>query len=53
MFERKTYCSGAAFVGKGGGAEEDDGWIITFVHQEDTNICQVSQTSALNNRGII
>ncbi|KAG4197796.1 hypothetical protein ERO13_A05G047200v2 [Gossypium hirsutum] len=40
MFERNTYCSGAAFVRKEGGAEEDDGWIITFVHHEDTNICQ-------------
>ncbi|KAK8550457.1 hypothetical protein V6N13_118975 [Hibiscus sabdariffa] len=40
MFEKNTYCSGAAFVPKEGGVEEDDGWIITFVHQEDTNISQ-------------
>ncbi|XP_021276899.1 carotenoid 9,10(9',10')-cleavage dioxygenase 1-like [Herrania umbratica] len=40
MFEENTYCTGAAFVPKGGGAEEDDGWIITFLHHEDTNISQ-------------
>ncbi|XVF35448.1 hypothetical protein REPUB_Repub18cG0146900 [Reevesia pubescens] len=40
MFEENTYCSGAAFVPKEGGVEEDDGWIITFVHNEDTNISQ-------------
>ncbi|GMI81426.1 carotenoid cleavage dioxygenase 1, CAROTENOID CLEAVAGE DIOXYGENASE 1 [Hibiscus trionum] len=41
MFEKNTYCSGAAFVPKEGGVEEDDGWIITFVHHQDTNISQV------------
>ncbi|KAK6249052.1 hypothetical protein QUC31_020617 [Theobroma cacao] len=40
MFEENTYCTGAAFVPKEGGAEEDDGWIITFLHHEDTNISQ-------------
>ncbi|KAK8547408.1 hypothetical protein V6N13_098118 [Hibiscus sabdariffa] len=40
MFENKTYCSGAAFVPKEGGFEEDDGWIITFVHHQDTDISQ-------------
>ncbi|OMO91085.1 Carotenoid oxygenase [Corchorus olitorius] len=40
MFEENTFCSGAAFVPKEGGVEEDDGWIITFVHHEDTNISQ-------------
>ncbi|XP_012077565.2 carotenoid 9,10(9',10')-cleavage dioxygenase 1 [Jatropha curcas] len=39
-FERNTFCSGAAFVPKNGSVEEDDGWIITFVHNEDTNISQ-------------
>lgn len=42
-FEENTYCTGAAFVAKQGGVEEDDGWIITFVHNEQTNISQVSQ----------
>ncbi|KAJ1377580.1 Carotenoid oxygenase [Sesbania bispinosa] len=41
MFEKNTFCSGAAFVPRDGGLEEDDGWIITFVHNEDTNISQV------------
>ncbi|ONI33839.1 hypothetical protein PRUPE_1G449100 [Prunus persica] len=41
MFEEKSFCSGAAFVAKQGGLEEDDGWAITFVHNEDTNISQV------------
>ncbi|KAF3446046.1 hypothetical protein FNV43_RR11224 [Rhamnella rubrinervis] len=41
MFEKNTFCSGAAFVSKEGGVEEDDGWIITFVHHEDTDISQV------------
>ncbi|KAK4558933.1 hypothetical protein RGQ29_008259 [Quercus rubra] len=41
MFEEKTFCTGAAFVSKGVGFEEDDGWIITFVHNEDTDISEV------------
>ncbi|CAK7353224.1 unnamed protein product [Dovyalis caffra] len=36
-FEGNTFGTGAAFVPKEGGLEEDDGWIITFVHDEDTN----------------
>ncbi|KAJ4844955.1 hypothetical protein Tsubulata_019072, partial [Turnera subulata] len=36
-FEKNTFCSGAAFVPKPGKTvEEDDGWIITFLHNEDT-----------------
>lgn len=52
MFEQNTFCSGAAFVPKQSDSsrtgtsseevEEDDGWVITFVHNEDTNISQVS-----------
>ncbi|KAI9106475.1 hypothetical protein K1719_022003 [Acacia pycnantha] len=41
MFEETVYCTGAAFVPKDGGLEEDDGWVITFVHNEDTDISQV------------
>ncbi|GMY17586.1 carotenoid 9,10(9',10')-cleavage dioxygenase 1-like [Fagus crenata] len=41
MFEKNTFCTGAAFVSKEGGLEEDDGWIITFVHNEDTDISEV------------
>ncbi|RDX68334.1 Carotenoid 9,10(9',10')-cleavage dioxygenase 1, partial [Mucuna pruriens] len=40
-FERNVFCTGSAFVPKEGGVEEDDGWIITFVHNEDTGISQV------------
>jgi carotenoid cleavage dioxygenase-like enzyme len=43
MFGEKTFCTGAAFVSKEGGFQEDDGWIITFVHNEDTDISQVCQ----------
>ncbi|KAK4854458.1 hypothetical protein QYF36_024159 [Acer negundo] len=40
-FEEGVFCTGAAFVSKGRGLEEDDGWIITFVHNENTNTSQV------------
>ncbi|XWS26337.1 hypothetical protein CRYUN_Cryun26dG0023700 [Craigia yunnanensis] len=48
MFEENTFGTGAAFVPKEGGAEEDDGWVITFVHNEDTNISQVLIIEAKN-----
>ncbi|KAK7282982.1 hypothetical protein RIF29_12147 [Crotalaria pallida] len=41
MFEKNTFCTGSAFVPRDRGLEEDDGWIITFVHNEDTGISQV------------
>ncbi|KAE8735233.1 Carotenoid 9,10(9',10')-cleavage dioxygenase 1, putative isoform 2 [Hibiscus syriacus] len=41
VFERNTFCSGAAFVPKDKGVEEDDGCVITFVHNEATNASQV------------
>ncbi|WJX35791.1 hypothetical protein P8452_23739 [Trifolium repens] len=41
MFEKNTFCNGAAFVARDEGVEEDDGWIVTFVHNEDTNTSQV------------
>ncbi|KAI9106358.1 hypothetical protein K1719_021886 [Acacia pycnantha] len=40
MFEKNLYCTGAAFVPKDGGLEEHDGWVITFVHNEDTDMFQ-------------
>ena len=43
MFEENIFCTGAAFVSKEGSFEEDDGWIITFVHNEDTDVSEVSQ----------
>ncbi|GLT69531.1 hypothetical protein SLA2020_416760 [Shorea laevis] len=47
LFEENTFCTGAAFVPKGG-TEEDDGWIITFVHNEDTNISKALIVDAKN-----
>ncbi|KAK1630172.1 hypothetical protein QYE76_004487 [Lolium multiflorum] len=35
------FCSGASFVPRVGGTHEDDGWIISFVHDEKTNTSQV------------
>eukprot|EP00258_Populus_trichocarpa_P029846 XP_024445865.1 carotenoid 9,10(9',10')-cleavage dioxygenase [Populus trichocarpa] len=40
-FVGNTFCTGAAFVPKEGGLEEDHGWIITFVHDEDTDTSKV------------
>lgn len=40
--EQNEFFSGAFFVPKQGGLEEDDGWIICFTHNEDANISQVS-----------
>nr|GMN69173.1 hypothetical protein TIFTF001_038222 [Ficus carica] len=48
MFEKNTFCSGASFVPKNGGLEEDDGWIVTFVHNEDTNTSQIFVIDAKN-----
>ncbi|EOY29733.1 hypothetical protein QUC31_020619 [Theobroma cacao] len=48
MFGKNTFGTGAAFVPKEGGAEEDDGWVITFAHNEDTNISQVLVIEAKN-----
>ncbi|KAG8375584.1 hypothetical protein BUALT_Bualt10G0115700 [Buddleja alternifolia] len=39
-FPENTFCSGGAFVAKCNGVEEDDGWIITYVHNEDSNTSQ-------------
>ncbi|KAK7351488.1 hypothetical protein VNO77_10991 [Canavalia gladiata] len=41
MFEKNTFCSGTAFVPRDGGLQEDDGWIISFVHNENTNTSEV------------
>ncbi|OMO61912.1 Carotenoid oxygenase [Corchorus capsularis] len=51
MFEDNTFCTGAAFVPKEGGADEDDGWLITFVHNEYTNISQALIIEAKNFSG--
>lgn len=43
-FPENTFCSGAAFVAKPGDAEEDDGWIITYVQNENSNTSHVSNS---------
>ncbi|XP_011626793.1 carotenoid 9,10(9',10')-cleavage dioxygenase [Amborella trichopoda] len=39
--EENQYCSGAVFVSRPGGSDEDDGWIVCFAHNENTNISEV------------
>ncbi|XP_073055358.1 carotenoid 9,10(9',10')-cleavage dioxygenase 1-like isoform X2 [Primulina eburnea] len=50
MFPENTFCSGSAFIAKlgAGTVEEDDGWLITFVHNEDTDISEVYIIDAKN-----
>lgn len=45
--EQNTLCTGAALVPKQGSHEEDDGWIITFVHNEDTSMSKEGQFCTL------
>ncbi|XP_030543075.2 carotenoid 9,10(9',10')-cleavage dioxygenase-like [Rhodamnia argentea] len=42
-FGENIFSSGAAFVPKEDGFKEDDGWIITFVHNESTDISEVRE----------
>ncbi|KAI3812545.1 hypothetical protein L1987_17255 [Smallanthus sonchifolius] len=37
----KNFCSGSAFVAKPEAVDEDDGWIVTFAHDEDSDISYV------------
>ncbi|KAJ8773638.1 hypothetical protein K2173_005884 [Erythroxylum novogranatense] len=39
--ETNTFCTGATFLPRQGGLEEDYGWVVTFVHNENTNISKV------------
>ncbi|CAM0908153.1 unnamed protein product [Alopecurus aequalis] len=39
--QRNQFCSGATFVPKLNGANEDDGWIISYVHDEGENKSEV------------
>ena len=39
---KDQFCSGAAFVPRVGGSHEDDGWIISFIHNEKNNTSQAS-----------
>ncbi|KAF6165338.1 hypothetical protein GIB67_018782 [Kingdonia uniflora] len=40
-FNENTFCSGAVFVPKAGILEEENGWIVSFVHNEETKISEV------------
>ncbi|KAJ8751196.1 hypothetical protein K2173_016377 [Erythroxylum novogranatense] len=35
-----VYCTGITFVPKENGVDEDDGWIVTYVHNEESNVSQ-------------
>ncbi|MCD7458498.1 hypothetical protein HAX54_038385, partial [Datura stramonium] len=48
MFQKGTFCSGATFVPKPQGVAEDDGWLMTFTHNENTNVSQVYIVDAKN-----
>ncbi|XP_073134611.1 carotenoid 9,10(9',10')-cleavage dioxygenase-like isoform X2 [Henckelia pumila] len=48
MFPENTFCTGAAFVAKQGAVEEDNGWLITFVHNEDTHMSEAYIIDAEN-----
>ncbi|XXG48093.1 hypothetical protein AAC387_Pa02g2625 [Persea americana] len=41
VLEDNCFCSGLQFVGKPSGIDEDDGWLICYVHNEKTNLSQV------------
>ena len=43
-----TFCTGAAFVAKRGGVDEDDGWIIAYVHNEDRNTSHVTSYNRIS-----
>ncbi|CAM0908160.1 unnamed protein product [Alopecurus aequalis] len=44
--DRNQFCSGATFVPKVNGANEDDGWIVSYVHDEGTNKSEVHTINA-------
>ncbi|XP_009804287.1 carotenoid 9,10(9',10')-cleavage dioxygenase 1-like isoform X1 [Nicotiana tabacum] len=48
MFPKGTFCSGATFVPKTQGTDENDGWVVTFTHNESTNVSQVYVVDAKN-----
>ncbi|XP_030530708.1 carotenoid 9,10(9',10')-cleavage dioxygenase 1-like isoform X2 [Rhodamnia argentea] len=40
-FEKDSFCSGSIFVPKKDGVGEDSGWIVSWVHNEETDVSQV------------
>ncbi|KAK2979490.1 hypothetical protein RJ640_002023, partial [Escallonia rubra] len=47
-FSKNNFCTGSAYVSKPGAVEEDDGWIVAFVHDEDTDTSHVLVVDAKN-----
>ncbi|KAK2969364.1 hypothetical protein RJ640_023625, partial [Escallonia rubra] len=47
-FAKNNFCTGSAYVSKPGAVEEDDGWIVAFVHDEDTDTSHVLVVDAKN-----
>ncbi|KAF1001475.1 hypothetical protein AG4045_002451 [Apium graveolens] len=41
-FPENAFCSGATIVSRNKDCQKDDGWIVTYVHNEDANISQVN-----------
>jgi carotenoid cleavage dioxygenase len=39
--KENQFCSGVQFVAKENGIDEDDGWVVTYAHDEGTDISQV------------
>ncbi|KAK1313863.1 Carotenoid 9,10(9',10')-cleavage dioxygenase [Acorus calamus] len=39
--EENHYCSGVHFVERPGGVDEDDGWLISYIHDEKENVSKV------------
>ncbi|THF97140.1 hypothetical protein TEA_013386 [Camellia sinensis var. sinensis] len=50
-FAKNNFCTGSAYVSKPGGSEEDDGWIVAYVHDEDTDTSHVIVVDAKNFQG--
>ncbi|KAI7986804.1 hypothetical protein LOK49_LG14G00692 [Camellia lanceoleosa] len=50
-FAKNNFCTGSVFVSKLGASKEDDGWIVAFVHDEDTDTSHVILVDAKNFEG--
>ncbi|KAK1438274.1 hypothetical protein QVD17_04080 [Tagetes erecta] len=46
-----NFCSGSAFVARPEAVDEDDGWIVTFAHDEDNDISYVLVIDAMKFEG--
>ncbi|KAI3698406.1 hypothetical protein L2E82_41926 [Cichorium intybus] len=45
---KNNFCTGSAFVAKPEAVEEEDGWIVTFAHDEDSDTSYVLVVDAKN-----